>query len=86
MTKCIYCDFNHLDHIGAEINSGSYIPEKEMLEADFEEGRYYDYLSLDEGSFWFTTLHTDNEGYSSDGDSTAIKFCPMCGRRLEDDD
>lgn len=30
MTKCIYCDFNHPDHIGAEIYSDEYIPEEVM--------------------------------------------------------
>ena len=32
MTKCIYCDFNHPDHIGAEIYSDEYIPEEVMYE------------------------------------------------------
>ena len=29
MTKCIYCDFNHPDHIGTEIYSGEYISEND---------------------------------------------------------
>ena len=28
----------------------------------------------------------NNEFYSWDGDETNILYCPMCGRRLEDDD
>lgn len=86
MTKCIYCDFNHPDHIGAEIYSQRYIPEKVMDNSEWWSGIWYAYLSKeDDGSVTFNTLHTDNEGYSSDGDYTFIDYCPMCGRRLKDE-
>ena len=42
--KCIYCDFNHPDHIGAEIYSGEYIPEKVMYDSDWSDEFEYAYL------------------------------------------
>lgn len=44
MTKCIYCDFNHPDHIGAEIYSGEYISETEMYDSEWSDGFEYAYL------------------------------------------
>lgn len=82
--KCIYCDFNHPDHIGAEIYSGEYIPEEEMYDSEWEDGVEYAFLKQKKGYFVLVTLHTDNEFYSSDGDATVIKFCPICGRDFND--
>ncbi|OXC23168.1 hypothetical protein CP362_05295 [Lactobacillus sp. UMNPBX11] len=46
MTKCIYCDFNHPDHIGAEIYSGEYISETEMYDSEWSDGFEYEYAYL----------------------------------------
>lgn len=85
MTKCIYCDFNHPDHIGAEIYSGEYISETEMEESEWSNGYEYEYAYLKQknGYFVLVTLHSDNEFYSYDGDETSILYCPICGRKLE---
>ena len=83
MTKCIYCDFNHPDHIGADIYSDEYIPEEEMYDSDWEYGVQYAYLKQKNGYFVLVTLHSDNEFYSYDGDETSILYCPICGRKLE---
>ena len=42
--KCIYCNFKHPDHIGAEIYSGEYISETEMDESEWSNGYEYAYL------------------------------------------
>ena len=86
MTKCIYCDFNHPDHIGAEIYSDEYIPEEVMYESEWSNEYEYAYLKQKNGYFFLVTLHSDNELYSWDGDETCIPYCPMCGRKLESED
>ena len=83
MTKCIYCDFNHPDHIGAEIYSGEYIPEEVMYDSEWSNEYEYAYLKQKNGYFFLVTLHSDNQLYSWDGDETCILYCPMCGRKLE---
>lgn len=80
--RCIYCNFKHPDNIGAEIYSGEYIPEEVMYGSEWSDGFEYAFLKQKNGYFFLVTLHSDNEFYSSDGDATAIKFCPMCGRNL----
>lgn len=57
MTKCIYCDFNHPDHIGAEIYSGEYISETEMYDSEWSDGFEYAYLKQKNDYFVLVTLH-----------------------------
>ena len=83
--KCIYCDFNHPDHIGAEIYNGEYIPEEVMYDSEWSDEFEYAYLKQKNGYFVLATLHNDNEFYSWDGDETGILYCPMCGRKLSND-
>lgn len=59
MTKCIYCDFNHPDHIGAEIYSDEYIPEEVMYESEWSNGYEYAYLKQKNGYFFLVTLHKE---------------------------
>ena len=69
-----------------EINSDRRLTEDEMFESDWENGYCFDYLKRESPKrFLLKSLHTDNEYYSFDGDSLAIRYCPMCGRKLAED-
>ena len=47
-------------------------------------GHCFYYLKQKNGYFVLVTLHSDNELYSWDGDETNILYCPICGRRLDE--
>lgn len=83
---CPYCDFQGPDNIGMEINSQLRLSEEQMFQSDWEEGYWFNYLKkVSSKGVVLVSLHTDNEFYGCDSDELRIHYCPICGRKLIDE-
>lgn len=83
---CQYCDFQGPDNIGMEINSQLRLSEEQMFRSDWEEGYWFNYLKkVSSKGVVLVSLHTDNEFYGCDSDELRIHYCPICGRKLIDE-
>lgn len=72
--KCDYCQY------------GDYNLGLLYLENDHDDDTYFDQISVGiVGKNLILKQDTDMESYS-DADYTRIRFCPMCGRKLESED
>lgn len=81
--KCPYCDFQGKDQIGMEINSEQRLSEDQMIESNWREGYWFNYLKRKgPHNVVLVSLHTDNEFYSYDSDELEIYYCPICGGKL----
>lgn len=72
--KCDYCQ-NDVQNVGLF-----------YLENDHADDTYFDQISVGiEGEKQVLNQDTDMESYF-DADYIRIRFCPMCGRKLESED
>lgn len=81
--KCPYCDFQGKEQIGMEIRSQKRLSEKQIMQSDWEDGYWFNYLKRESTDrVVLVSIHSDNEFYSFDDDELEIEYCPQCGRNL----